>query len=243
MLLSAKGLRGYTILATDGEIGSVHDFLFHDKTWLVRYFVVDTGKWLRGRKALLSPFAFEQPDWQGHAVPTSLTKDHVAHSPDIDVEKPVSMQHEVELQNYYQWPALWPGGAAPPIVPVTSEENEGTGSKTKGESSQHLRSTQAVTGYSIQASDGEIGHVDDFILEEGSWIRYLVVGTGNWLPGKRVLLSPQWIDGVSWANRIVSTTLLREGVKNSPEYDPSAPVNRQYEERLYDYYGRPKYWK
>ncbi|MGO9116223.1 MAG: hypothetical protein ACLQPD_01280 [Desulfomonilaceae bacterium] len=97
----------------------------------------------------------------------------------------------------------------------------------------HLRSTRQVTGYHIHATDGEIGHVEDFIVNDENWaIRFLVVDTRNWLPGKKVLLSPQWIKRVEWADSSVYFDLTRESVRNSPEFDFSKAVNRDYEAYL-----------
>lgn len=107
----------------------------------------------------------------------------------------------------------------------------------------YLRSCKEVLGYHIQASDGEIGHVEDFICDDETWVmRYAVVDTRNWLPGKKVLLATWWINQVNWDSKKVAVDLSKDTIKNSPEYDPSAPVNRQYEEIFFDYYGRPKYW-
>jgi hypothetical protein len=107
-----------------------------------------------------------------------------------------------------------------------------------------LRTSAATTSrHHIQATDGEIGHVHDFIMDNEDWsVRYLVVDTRNWLPGRKVLLAPDWVDAVDWNEKKVHVGLTKDGVKDSPEFDPDAPVNRQYEETLYDYYGRPKYW-
>jgi hypothetical protein len=100
-----------------------------------------------------------------------------------------------------------------------------------------------VIGYHIQAADGEIGHVEDFVLNDDVWtVHYIVVDTRNWLPGRKVILSTSWIEEVDWLENKVYVNLGQEAVENSPEFDPSAPVNREYEIRLYDYYGRPKYW-
>jgi hypothetical protein len=107
----------------------------------------------------------------------------------------------------------------------------------------HLRSTQEVLGYYIHASDGDLGHVEDFIVDDDNWtIRYMVVDTRNWLPGKKVLVAPEWITEVSWGESKVYVDLTQDAIKDSPEYDPTETVNRLYEERLYDFYGRPKYW-
>lgn len=240
MLRSVKDLRGYALLATDGEIGEVDDFLFHDDDWTIRYLVVDTGKWLPGRKVLITPSALGRPDWETGRFPVQLTRQAVENSPEIDLDRPVSRQREVELHTYYAWTPYWPsvemgdvGPAFPPQLP-DAEAPRGD---------PNLRSAAEVCGYRIHASDGEIGHVEDFIVEEGSWIiRYMVVDTRNWWPGKKVLTSPGWITGITWRERRVSVNLSRETIRNSPEYDPNTPVNLEYEDRLYDYYGRPKYW-
>ena len=108
----------------------------------------------------------------------------------------------------------------------------------------HLRSIKEVTGYHIQAMDDDMGHVEDFIVNDKSWtIHYVVVDTRNWLPGgRKVLISPAWIESIDWPQSRMKVDLSTEQIKESPEYDPHAPVNKEYEARLYDFYGRPKYW-
>jgi len=101
-----------------------------------------------------------------------------------------------------------------------------------------------VTGYHIQATDGAIGHVEDFILEEETWaIRYLVIDTRNWWPGKKILISPQWIDRVSWNESKVFVNLSGETIKQSPEYQEDVPLTRDDETRLHGHYHRPGYWE
>jgi hypothetical protein len=251
MLRSIKEVIGYRILASDGDIGHVHDFFFDDEIWAIRYIVVDTGTLLPGRKILLVPSAVEQPEWIAHTLPVKLNKEQVKNSPEIDTDKPVSRQAEIELHKYYNWVPYWgvpPQGVVPPAPPKEEEEVREENKKKRvleGERvDPHLRSLKEVTGYHIQAPDGEIGHVEEFIANDSNWfICYMVVDTRNWLPGRKVLISPDWIERVSWANSKVYVDLPRELIKNGPEYDPAEPVNRQYEERLYDYYGRPKYWE
>lgn len=240
MLRSVKDLRRYAICAVDGDIGKVHELLFDDRGWIVRYLVVDTGTWLPGLRVLLSPAALGQPDWQTRVLPVDLTTGQVEHSPPIDTDKPVSRQMESELHAYYGWRPYWDGIATVMAVQAMEEAKKET---EQEQADPHLRSTREVIGYHIQANDGEIGHVEDLIADDEGWgIRYLVVDTHNWLPGRKVLVDPFWADQVSWTGRKVYVDMTREMVKNSPEFDPSAPVNREYEVRLYDFYGRPKYW-
>ncbi len=245
MLRSSKELINYTLSAKDGPIGKVKDFFFDDQTWVVRYFVIDTGTWLPGRKVLLIPDVLGEPDWAGQVFPVNLTKEQIQNSPPVEEEKPVSRQNEINLFDYYGWTPYWwhtPGTAGMPGMPGMPVRVP----KSKEEEKDYdprLRSAKEVTGYHIQASDGEIGHVEDFIVEDSMWtIRYIVVDTRNWLPGKKVLVAPEWNDRIDWDEKKVHTILTREKIKNSPEFDPSTPINREYEVRLYDYYGRPKYW-
>jgi hypothetical protein len=86
--------------------------------------------------------------------------------------------------------------------------------------------------------------VEDFILEDANWmIRYLLVGTGLWLPGKRVLVAPPWIQSVSWERSAVTVDLPRESIKRAREFDPEIGVTRAYEISLFQHYSREGYWQ
>ena len=229
---SVKELRGYSIRATDGEIGRVHEFLFDDLTWTIRYLVVDTGDWLPGRKVLVSPAAVDRPDAEAESLAVGLTQAQVEDSPPLEADAPVSRQIESDLHEYYGWvpywrtgvPAAGPGpiAAAPVMAAEGARAPEAAEEEGKPPIDPHLRSTREVTGYHIEARDGDVGHVDDFVGEDDRWIiRYLVVDTGNWLPGRKVLIAPTWSEVVNWAQRIVSVDLKRETVEKSPEFNQS----------------------
>jgi len=243
MLRSIKSLRGFAIGTIDGEIGKVHSFLFDTQNWVIRYLIVDTGGWLPGRKVLIAATALERPDWRGHIFPVELTKEQVKHSPDIDTSRRVSRQRESELHKYYDWTPYWGTGydasepLGPPVQTGQAVEEEETGDNP------NLRSTREVIGYRIHATDGAIGHIDDFIASDEDWIiRYLVVDTHHWLAGRSVLISPEWVRNLRWEQQEVWVDVSRQTIKDSPPYDASAPVNREYEVQMYDYYGRAKYW-
>lgn len=243
MLKSASRLENLALRASDGVLGKVKDFLFDDRLWVIRYLAADTGQWLPGRRVLIIPSALQEPDATDDVLPVALTKEQIQNSPGIAEDKPVSRQREEELHAHYGWAPYWAGPEAAYFAAraAQSQEQEREAAETPGD--PHLRSVAEVSGYHIEAADGEIGHVEDFIVEDRTWwIRYLVVDTKNWLPARKVLVSPQWFHRVSWSDRTAATDLTREQIENCPEYDPSAPVNREYETRLYDYYGRPHYW-
>ncbi len=257
MLQSVNKLKGHGISAKDGEIGSVAQFFFDDDTWTVRYLVVDTGNWLPGRHVLVSPLALSGAYRAAEMINVSLTKEQIQNSPDIDTDKPVSRQHETDYFNYYGYSpywyggGLWGAGAYPLGTTVRAtrigyadrvDGAAGTGAATeavraKEQGDPNLRSTNEVIGYYIEATDGDIGHVEDFIIDDESWaIRYMVVDTKNWWPGKKVLVDAQRIERVSWGESKLFVHLTREKIKQAPEYDPSLIGMHEYEQKLYDHY-------
>ena len=244
MLQLARDLRGYKLSARDGEIGKAEEFYFDDQSWAVRYLIADTGGWLGGRQVLISPYALDPARKDDKAIPVDLTKKQIENSPSWDADKPVSRQYEMQYYSYYDWPAYWGGpfmwGAS------ASPQRKGRWSaatRHKEGDDLHLRSTKDVTGRTIQARDGEIGHVSDFVVDDEVWaIRYVIVDTRNWWPGKKVLISTQWIERISWEESKVFINLTRQQIKQAPEYTENALITRDYEEELHRHYQREKYW-
>lgn len=247
MLRSMKDMQGYVLGAQDGEIGRCNDFLFDDNDWTVRYIVADTRKWLPGRKVLISPISIGEADGTTRTLQVGLTKDQITGSPPLDADAPVSRQYEVAFNQYYDWAHYWSGPAvwgAHPYPRLLSRADADRRIPDRSDDDPNLRSAKEVRGYHIQASDNDIGHIEDFIVDQEAWIiRYLVIDTSNWLPAsKKVLVAPNWVEMVDWKRRKVLVNLTSDQIKNSPEFDPATPVNRSYEVALYDFYGRPYYW-
>lgn len=244
---NAQTFFDYALLAEDGEIGSVADFLFDDTTWTIRYLVVKTGNWLTGRKVLIGTEAVTRAHGETQQFEVRLTREQVKDSPDIYADQPVSLQHQIELNTYYGWPLYWTAQTYAPIYPaLISDPAPLVEELPEAEESRdpHLRSVREVMGYHIQATDDDIGHVDDFLIASESWaIHYLVVDTRNWLPGKQVLMSPRWIQRIDWGDRRVVVHVTQDAVRNSPEYLPNEALSREYEERLHEHYRFPKYWE
>lgn len=251
MLRNAKALKGFAIRATDGEIGTVNQFYFDDETWGIRYLTVDTGGWLGGRIVLISPISVIHTDWQAERLDVRLTQKQVENSPDINTHLPVSRQHEAEYFGYYGYPYYWGGPflwgpelyPSETTSPVIASADAVADTIRRESTDSHLRGSDDVTGYYIGATDGEIGHVDGFIVDDKAWaVRYIEVATRNWLPGKKVLISPAWIEKVSWADSKVDVSLSREAIKTGPKYVESMAITREYEEQLYAHYERQPYW-
>ena len=241
MMRSVKELYGEKLGVTDGEIGHVKDFYFDDQNWVVRYVVADTASWLEGRLVLISPHAFGDFSGKGDCLPVNLSRKQIENSPSIDAHKPVSRQYEEEYYRYYGWPSYWDGGAMGvmggvggfPVVPqpsmILDKEAEPASLSREG-SDPHLRSTQHLNGYHIQAGDDEIGHVSDFIMDDKNWaICYLLVQTGHWYAGKEIAISPANIDRISYEDSKVFVNITKEAILDAPEYHVPPPGIARHE--------------
>ena len=249
MIRSLTDLTGYTLRALDGDIGRCSDFLFDDRQWTVRYMVADTGRWLPGRKILISPVFLDTPDWESLRFPIRLTRSQVEDGPPLDSDAPVSRRYERTYHEFFATPFYWmgtglwgnyplPGMAVPPDgaqtapVDVPEPEPEAT----------HMRSMREVTGYRVVTEGGEgAGHVEDLLVDDASWaLRYLVIDRSRLPFSRKVLLAVDWIDEVDWVDRSVRVGVSVSQVAKAPEYDPRDPVNEGTETVLFDYYGRPR---
>jgi sporulation protein YlmC with PRC-barrel domain len=233
MLRSIKQLYGDKLGASDGEIGHVKDFYFDDQNWAVRYLIADTGSWLPGRQVLISPHSLSHLDQAGKVLRVNQTRKQIEDSPSIESQKPVSRQYEEEYYRYYGWPYYWHGDGLwgmsgfpileLPTKPFPSESAPANGSQSE-HADAHLRSTQAVNGYHVQASDGIIGHVCDFMMDDQSWaIRQLVIKTGHRFSGKEVQIPTRKVDRISYEESKVFVNLTKEDVEQNPSHH-LAPV-------------------
>ena len=264
MLGTAKRLQNYAIHAADGIVGHVQDVYFDDHSWVVRYLVVDTSGWLPGRKVLISPMSVTSVDAMERVLTLSLTRLQVKDSPGINTDKPISRGHERSLLGYYGYPYYWGaeglwgasgfpsvllnmserGMATPPhpaaaIQRAQKMEEAGLGS----DADIHLHSCREVAGYRLEAADGHVGQVRDFLLEEATWaIRYLVVNTSKWWSDHDVLVAVRWISSVRWMDETVTVALTCHAVKGSPAFDPERALDREQETALFKYYGKDAYW-
>jgi uncharacterized protein YrrD len=226
MLHKLTRVRGIPVHATDGEIGTVHDLYFDDDHWTVRYLVISTGTWLLNRRVLISPMSVEK-HWNVAKLPLTISMDQVRRSPAPESHPPRSRQYETELLRHYGYPFYWGGSAVwgaygypaallaaqpPDPIPIPPPESQ--------TADPHLYSIGDVIGYHLHASDGEIGHVDDLLIDEQSWrVVYLEIDTSNWIGGRSVVISPKALHGVEWTEGLVDVSLTRDAIRNSPVLD------------------------
>jgi hypothetical protein len=255
MLRNIESLKGCAVVASDGDIGSVEELYFDDEAWGIRYLVVKTGNWSDGRRVLVSPYSVIRTDPGALGIHVELTRQQVSDSPPVDLHQPVSRQHEAEYLRYYGYPTYWGGldvwgvssypafsrAALSAVSPETRAQLALYGDKPPGDS--HLHSTNAVDRFHVAADHSDIGHVSGFIFDDEAWvIRYLAVDTQNWWPSKEVLLATQWIYLIDWFGSTVSTEMSRDSIRDSPVYDSTVPLERDFETQLYAFYGKAGYW-
>ena len=235
MLLGS--LKGFAIVASDGRLGTVSDFLFDDAAWHVRWLVVRTGTWLAGRVALVHLSDLGQVDCGCRTLAVRLTKAQVGASPDILLDEPVSRQIEYGLHGFIGWEPEWGetryvagplSGLGVRVSQSRLDEEKamhkaprGGGLADRGD--PHLRSVAAVTGNAVQATDGPAGHVEGILADHAGWtVRGVVIDTGHWWPGRHVLVPPFQVEKVSWSRQEVTLAITRGEVKASQPYEPAS---------------------
>lgn len=237
VLRGAREMCGWSIRAEDDEVGHLFDLYFDDRQWTVRYLVVDTRHWPVGRSVLMSPRSVNGVDPARQILRTSLNRSQVTLSPDLDRARPVSRQHELELSHYYGFPSYAVTVAASVALaePVTLW-------KAAAGADPHLRSVRAITGYFVHALDGDVGHVEDFLVDDATWtIRHLLVSVGHSWASHRVLVPVGWIARVSWGARAIQVSLPAEAIRLAPTHDRTTGVSPEHEARLGRYYGPPPF--
>ncbi|MDF3035649.1 MAG: PRC-barrel domain containing protein [Paucimonas sp.] len=255
MLHSIKDLEGFSIAATDGDIGTIEDVYFDDRRWAIRYFVVDTGGWLSGRKVLVSPLSATGIEWENNRLHVALTRTQVEQSPDIENDQPISRDHETRFnehygyKDYWNFASLWGEAIVSPLLDSASTTDPDTDplraeyrdDNVRGTTPENtLCSANDLHGYSIRAIGETVGHVEEFLFDDQDWsIQLMVTDTRDWWPGKKVLISPERIAEIAADSKEVIVNITREEVEDSPEYDPLISIPPEMRGGLYRQPGWP----
>jgi hypothetical protein len=219
-----NGLIGCRMEARDGDGGRVDDVYFDDESWAVRYLVLKTDAWLSGRKVLIAPLALMEDGGMIGVFRVNLTQDQIRNSPDIDTDKPVSRQQEIELYGHYAWKGYWESGFYAQGVGEIKEvsnmpQNERSGSAVD----LHLRATSYVTGFHVHGTDGEFGHICNFVIDDRTWmVLNLVVDTGHLPVGKKVLVAVDHIIQMQWNDSEIYLNETKADIEKSTVFEPSA---------------------
>ena len=226
MLRRLRDLENWTVAGSDDtDIGSVEDGYFDDQRWTVRYLVVNAGGWLVDNSVLVSPMAVRLVEWEKSKIHVMLSREHVQNAPKMQQGAPLTRGYEADYSRYYGYPYYWVGtglwgiNPEPPVMAAPGAEPLPAGVEGEPDSA-HLRSAKEISGYHIQALDGEIGHVEDFLFDGSTWtIRYLVIDTSNWIGGKSVLISTSELEKIDSPAKEIRVRLTRDQIKNSPSVE------------------------
>jgi hypothetical protein len=223
-------LRRYTMRGLDADVGVLDDMYFDDRDWMVRHLVLESRRWLGGHQVLIPPAAVRGTDEARRRLEIQLTRAQVEQGPAIETAKPVFLQHHADLYSYCGFPYHWAGSA------LRADALAGIGG-----GDPHLRSARAMIGYGVRALNGEAGEIGDFLIAVNRWaIRYAVIQPRHRGQGPHVLVSPEWIAGVSWEKQLIEVDLACEALQSAPLYDGSRPPDRAYEARLHEHYRRSR---
>jgi uncharacterized protein YrrD len=247
MLRSIQDLLACSVTCPDGDLGKIDQIYFDVHSRRVRYLVIDTSAWGYGQKIWVPPCCVHQIDFSSKVVRLNLVQQKMLASPAIDMQGPISRLQEGKLVNYYGCKPYWeethaqcasryPSGAINSTAGGEPEGHERMTLHTNAvNSSVHLLSTRQASGYTIEAVDGPIGHIRDFVFEDETWmIRYLTIDTHEWWQSEtEVLLSTESIDSIESAGFTISTTLGRDAIQNSPVYLDYVPLRRMDETQLH----------
>ncbi len=245
MYIRVSELKNLTISSLDGDIGRCRDLLFDDERWTVRYLELNTSRWLLGRRVLISPAVVGIPDPENGRLPVELTRAAIEGAPGLEKDQPVSRQYEAAYaqhfgQLYYWWGGgLWGTGAYPGDILTSTEAIPADRQKEVelDHEDNHLRSAEEVIGYRTRASDGDIGEVNDFVLDTATWtITFAALDTRRWLPGKKVLLPISWVSGISWVDRTFNVDVTSDSIKTAPEMEE--PISVEAIKAYFAHFGR-----
>ncbi|PSL50806.1 PRC-barrel domain protein [Salsuginibacillus halophilus] len=253
MLFEAKKLRNFGVITSDGELGKIDDVYMDEDQWVIRYLVVNRKPLLPGGKVLVSPIAVERMDINGQTIHLNVTKEELEEAPGKEEAEPITRKKELELHHHfgygYYWPAqgMWGSFPYPHQLRVEAPHHQRP-QELPNEEEIKVRSLKEMTGdwsgYDVEGSDGDIGTIDDVIVEDDTWnIRYISVDTGRLFSTGHAVLSSSWILHTEDEEKKVRVKMARHEVQAAPEYVPGQPLDREFEERLFDHYDQEKYWE
>lgn len=250
MLRKLNDLIGDELYTEEGVFGHLENLLLDTSTWQVRYFVVDTRNHLERDRVLLPPARITQPDPTRRAWSVDIDRKKLEESPDLPDLDELERHHEEELHAFHGWRPYWPTGYMPRGAvgrrPVGPEAAQGPpiGTSEEDEAGEEvLRRATDLRSFTARAKSTELGPVDDVIVDTRQWrVRYLIVDGRGLHDPRQVLLSVGWLKRLDWAGHSLRTDIESPKIDESPRFDPDEPIDRRYEEQLFEHYDYHPYW-
>ncbi len=240
MLRSMNTQLNYRISALDGDAGHLNDFLIDERTWMVRYAVIDLGKWLPGRKVLMARQGIAEADFASRTLTLNATKEQIENAPALIDDAPVSRQYEHYLYEHYRWAPYWaPGFAGGGIMPLETTASTDFESPPFKETNPNLRSLKELTGYAITIDGESVGRVDEFMCYDDTWeVPFLVADVGGWFHKERLMVPTRRVSDITFTAHTLALALDAEALEQMATYDPTAPEAGRLEMCVYDYHGK-----
>ncbi len=250
MFRSLRDLLNYALFAGGMNCGKISEFIIDDFNWVVRYLVVNTGS----RSVIVSVRSVHEINPVAQTIEASLEPALLQKSLEYIPGQEVSREQEILLSEHYGWGRYWEEEALPNTMPgdltaiplVEMELNKENlvpvtgGEPNPLEVENHLRHLTDLIGYSVQARNGSAGKLCDLIVqEENCDIPYLVIESGRILGGKKVLVSPQWVQTLQWGQSNLQIDLNRETIQNSPEFHPEDLLDEGFWSQVNEHYSAP----
>ena len=250
MKLSLKEILGYNIETYDQVTGEIKDFLFDDEYWIIRYVDAGLGINLPDRRVLVPQTFLKETDWDTQNFKVTLSREGLATCPALDKFQPISRLYEEELNKHYRIANYWARNYNSPNNEVDKmthfnlpdqKFNAAPKLIKENQMDTNLRSFNEILGYDILTPDGNLGCVEDLLIDSDNWeIISIILDTSKNQPwSKKVIIASTWIEEISYMDRQIKISLAIKEVENAPEYDPLAPVNEVLEKRFYNYLGKP----
>lgn len=240
---SLNEISTYAIKTIDEAEGNVKDILFDEVEWIVRYVETDFGIELSGTRKLIPRVFFKNPNWDEQHFPVKLTKFDLKDCPDIALHLPISRIYEQKVYEHFKEDEYWLQSYITPFgIPAITHPIPSMGVSERmideRKLKTHLRSFQEIKGYEVHALDGNIGQINNIIIDDKDWsIRYAVIDTSSWLPwSKNVLIGVNWMDEISYTSKQIKINLDVETIKSAPEFDHSEPIDEKYEKMLNEHF-------
>ena len=256
MMYTLSDLDNFSIHALNGQIGSVKDFYFDDRRWVIRYLVVEVSSASNSYKVLLTPAVIKHLNLAHKTFAVDMSIEEIQNSPRIEIGRSASMQYEIDYLSYYGYAFYWgnnlrsspssledftsstPNDFVAQITTKTEDVFVAIDGVRRMYGDRHLRSFHEIVDYRIHATDDEIGHLQSVLVDEDTWtIQYCVADTSNWLFGHQVLITTQAIKDISWGSTKIYVDMTRQQVKKASLFDPSTPLNLQRELGVYLYHS------
>jgi hypothetical protein len=219
------------IYAVDGEVGKLYDFYFDDRSWQIRYLVVELGSWFKSKQVLISPVAFATFD--GLHLKVQLTKEEICRCPDSDTDKPVKLQQKEQAETLYNMVQSFSGlsggfGTAQfPVLPSVGDL------KTDNRWNQHLRSSREIARYQICTEDVVQRKIEDVLFDDRFWIiRSMLIKPDGRTDHEARLLDTYVVDHIELVGEVVQLGCRNGHLMRCPKFDPSRHVNVSYEDFL-----------